>query len=333
MTEPTEGRVELRGRVGSLLEVGTGFHPELTGHENIYLYGTILGMDRWEVTRKFDEIVAFAEIEKFIDTPVKRYSSGMCMRLAFSVAAHLEPEILLVDEVLAVGDFAFQKKCLGKMDNVADEGRTVLFVSHNMTAIQNLCKLGLVLKDGKIRFNGDANHAVVNYLESVSRQEYGYADLSNHPGRLSDMQAIIRSVGIIHSSGDDKYKDIIRTGEDVLIEVNYDCGDAILDYAFIGITTLFEERICSVGTHHSPDFNGTMTGVGTLICRIPQLALSEGEYRILVAIGTKLPPRNVDCVENALQFRVELGNFFESGAKLLQGQGHFAQRSQWKVIK
>jgi len=145
ITEPTEGRVELRGRVGSLLEVGTGFHPELTGHENIYLYGAILGMDRWEVTRKFDEIVAFAELEKFIDTPVKKYSSGMYMRLAFAVAAHLEPEILLVDEVLAVGDAAFQKKCLGKMGDVSREGRTVLLVSNNMSAILNLEHQALLL--------------------------------------------------------------------------------------------------------------------------------------------------------------------------------------------
>ena len=148
ITEPTEGRVELRGRVGSLLEVGTGFHPELTGHENIYLYGAILGMDRWEITRKFDEIVAFAELEKFIDTPVKKYSSGMYMRLAFAVAAHLEPEILLVDEVLAVGDAEFQRKCLGKMGDLAKEKRTVLFVSHNMGAISVLCSTGMLLRNG-----------------------------------------------------------------------------------------------------------------------------------------------------------------------------------------
>ena len=160
ITEPTEGRVELRGRVGSLLEVGTGFHPELTGHENIYLYGAILGMDRWEVTRKFDEIIAFAELEKFVDTPVKRYSSGMYMRLAFAVAAHLEPEILLVDEVLAVGDVAFQKKCLGKMGEVSKEGRTVLFVSHNMDMINRLCQKGILLRNGQIDFKGNVSDVV-----------------------------------------------------------------------------------------------------------------------------------------------------------------------------
>src|SRR6185436_12079439 len=147
ITQPTTGRAELFGRVASLLEVGTGFHPELTGRENIYLNGAILGMERVEIERKFDEIVAFAEIEKFIDTPAKHYSSGMYMRLAFAVAAHLEPEILLVDEVLAVGDVAFQKKCLGKMGEVAQEGRTILFVSHNMTAIKQLCRTGILLHE------------------------------------------------------------------------------------------------------------------------------------------------------------------------------------------
>jgi len=168
ITEPTEGRVELRGRIGSLLEIGTGFHPELTGHENIYLYGAILGMDRWEVTRKFDEIVAFAELEKFIDTPVKRYSTGMHMRLAFAVAAHLEPEILLVDEVLAVGDAAFQKKCMGKMGDVSEQGRTVLFVSHNMGAIRKLCMAGLLLDSGTVDEYGPVSKCISRYLFGVA---------------------------------------------------------------------------------------------------------------------------------------------------------------------
>ncbi len=151
ITDPTEGRVKLRGRVASLLEVGTGFHPELTGRENIYLNGAILGMSRAEIRAKFDEIVSFAEVEKFLDTPVKRYSSGMYVRLAFAVAAHLEPEILLVDEVLAVGDAAFQKKCLGKMEEVSRGGRTILFVSHQMAAVQNLCQSGILLKGWRDR--------------------------------------------------------------------------------------------------------------------------------------------------------------------------------------
>ena len=164
ITPPTTGKITCRGRIASLLEVGTGFHPELTGRENIYLNGTILGMSRNEVARKFDEIVAFSEVEKFLDTPVKRYSSGMYVRLAFAVAAHLEPEILIVDEVLAVGDAQFQKKCLGKMGEVAKGGRTVLFVSHNMAAVKVLCGKGIVLQEGKMVFSGEIEKCVDKYL-------------------------------------------------------------------------------------------------------------------------------------------------------------------------
>src|SRR5262249_22137041 len=157
ITAPTEGRIRLRGRVASLLEVGTGFHPELTGRENVFLNGAILGMTRAEITRKFDEIVAFAEVERFLDTPVKRYSSGMYVRLAFAVAAHLDPEILLVDEVLAVGDAAFQRKCLGRMSDVARGGRTVLFVSHNLGAVRSLCSRSLYLRSGSLAMDGPTN--------------------------------------------------------------------------------------------------------------------------------------------------------------------------------
>jgi lipopolysaccharide transport system ATP-binding protein len=168
ITEPTEGRVEIRGRVASLLEVGTGFHAELTGRENIYLNGAVLGMSHAEIRRKFDEIVAFAEVEKFLDTPVKRYSSGMYVRLAFAVAAHLEPEILIVDEVLAVGDAEFQKKCLGKMGEVASHGRTVLFVSHNIGAVETLCERAIMLSAGRLQFEGKAREGVTAYLRKTS---------------------------------------------------------------------------------------------------------------------------------------------------------------------
>src|SRR5678810_1400623 len=170
ITDPTEGRVRIKGRVASLLEVGTGFHPELTGRENIFLNGAILGMSRAEIKNKFDEIVAFAEIEKFLDTPVKRYSSGMYLRLAFAVAAHLEPEILVVDEVLAVGDAEFQRKCLGKMNDVAQQGRTVLFVSHNMSAILRLTQEAIVLKKGQLLMRGPTQEAVDYYLSSGQAQ-------------------------------------------------------------------------------------------------------------------------------------------------------------------
>ena len=171
VTAPTSGEVKVKGRIASLLEVGTGFHPELTGRENIYLNGAIMGMDKVEISRKFDEIVDFSGVEKFIDTPVKRYSSGMYVRLAFAVAAHLEPEILIVDEVLAVGDAEFQKKCLGKMGDVASEGRAVLFVSHNMGAIESLCKKSILMEAGSITFVGDTKDVVNNYISSASREQ------------------------------------------------------------------------------------------------------------------------------------------------------------------
>lgn len=187
ITEPTTGRVALRGRVGSLLEVGTGFHPELTGRDNIYLNGAILGMQRAEVRRKFDEIVAFAEVEKFIDTPVKFYSSGMYLRLAFAVAAHLEPEILIVDEVLAVGDVQFQKKCLGKIGEVAGRGRTVLFVSHNMAAVLSLCSRALLLQRGQLVADGAADAVVSGYLKQASEAlaEQVWEDTETAPGNAN----------------------------------------------------------------------------------------------------------------------------------------------------
>ena len=192
ITEPTEGRVTINGRIGSLLEVGTGFHPELTGRENIYLNGAILGMRRAEIRRKFDEIVAFAEIEKFLDTPVKRYSSGMYVRLAFAVAAHLEPEILLVDEVLAVGDAEFQRKSLGKMSDVANGGRTVLFVSHNLAAVRSLCSRAFLFERGKLAFGGDVSAALTSY-ERAYRSSSGLYDCQTFTGRLRTRSGSIKS--------------------------------------------------------------------------------------------------------------------------------------------
>src|ERR1700686_675911 len=193
ITEPSSGRAEIYGRVGSLLEVGTGFHLELTGRENIYLSGAILGMRRAEIQRKFDEIVAFAEVEKFVDTPVKHYSSGMHVRLGFSVAAHLEPEILLVDEVLAVGDAAFQKKCLGKMGDVARAGRTIIFVSHNMASIESLCSSCLLIGSGRLEATGEPAQIVMRYMASELRAHSGTRSLVDHPGRRGDITPTLAS--------------------------------------------------------------------------------------------------------------------------------------------
>lgn len=222
ITEPTKGRIELYGRVGSLLEVGTGFHPELTGRENIYLNGAILGMRRDEIAKKFDEIVDFAEIEGFLDTPVKRYSSGMYMRLAFAVAANLEPEILIVDEVLAVGDAEFQKKCLGKMKSVSEHGRTVLFVSHNMSAVQNLCAEVVYLEQGKIVDKGEPSAVIGRYLKGNEEDRLWKAwDDSDAPGNES---VKLRSLRVVPQTGADEGVGIdVRTPLTIEIEfVNLD---------------------------------------------------------------------------------------------------------------
>ncbi len=213
ITEPTSGEIELKGRVASLLEVGTGFHPELTGRENVFLNGAILGMSRDEVRSKFDEIVAFAEIDRFIDTPVKRYSSGMYIRLAFAVAAHLEPEILIIDEVLAVGDFQFQNKCLGKMKDVSQTGRTVLFVSHNMTAIRQLCDKAILLTAGEIDFEGDVGDCIKRYVGAGFNQQQRIVD---HIGKLNDDVIAIDDVTVNGIS----YDFIEVRGDTPTIEIN-----------------------------------------------------------------------------------------------------------------
>ncbi len=216
ITEPTSGEIMLRGRVSSLLEVGTGFHPELTGRENIYLNGTILGMRKREIDKKFDEIVAFSEIEKFLDTPVKRYSSGMYVRLAFAVAAHLEPEILLVDEVLAVGDIAFQQKCLGKMGDVASSGRTILFVSHNMSAVRKLCQHSILLKDGTVLYKGPTEDAINTYL---SLRSLGKDHLVHLPHAAPGAQGCGLTVSFL--STENYPKSDYKIGEEWLIHLEF----------------------------------------------------------------------------------------------------------------
>lgn len=221
ITEPTSGRIKIKGRVASLLEVGTGFHPELTGRENIFLNGAILGMSRTEVRRKFDEIVAFADVEKFLDTPVKRYSSGMYVRLAFAVAAHLEPEVLVVDEVLSVGDAQFQKKCLGKMEDVSKgEGRTVIFVSHNMTAIQSLCNKGLFINRGQVLLNSSMDACVREYLESGTQltSRYEPKNRIEYPSKNKDVEVVLAE---IYKNGFDPVTDVLMIGDSIVLYIRY----------------------------------------------------------------------------------------------------------------
>jgi lipopolysaccharide transport system ATP-binding protein len=278
VTAPTSGVVKVKGRIGSLLEVGTGFHPELTGRENIFLNGAILGMRKEEVGKKFDEIVDFSGVEKFIDTPVKRYSSGMYVRLAFAVAAHLDPEILVVDEVLAVGDAEFQKKCLGKMGDVAGEGRTVLFVSHNMTAIQNLCNRSLVLKQGTKEFDGETSEAVFRYLKtsSISKTEVVWDD-HNAPG--NDKVKLLKAW--IKKPNSPEIKEIFSVEDDLEIDisfVNLIEGETVLDITL----HLRDERNNLVFVTGSGGKSEKRLNQGRykMTCKIPKHLLNQGTYTI-----------------------------------------------------
>jgi len=285
ITEPSKGKIELRGRVGSLLEVGTGFHPELTGHENIYLYGAILGMDRWEVTRKFDEIVAFAEIDKFIDTPVKRYSSGMYMRLAFAVAAHLETEILLVDEVLAVGDISFQKKCLGKMSDVSNKGRTVLFVSHNMGAVKNLCEKAVWLETGKIMKYGKADEVVGEYENSgVKTKDSVWYNKSDEEKKEI---AYIEKIEIADQNYEARSEFLSSENIKIVFTIFIKKPDANLKLGFDLVKN--SEIVFRSQQVDSPNRIETLSkGRNSLVCVIPKDLLNIGEYQIIPQISVHL---------------------------------------------
>ncbi|MGH7967124.1 MAG: ABC transporter ATP-binding protein [Limisphaerales bacterium] len=303
ITEPTAGRVALRGRVASLLEVGTGFHPELTGRENIFLNGAILGMSRAEIRKKFDEIVAFAEVEKFLDTPVKRYSSGMYVRLAFAVAAHLEPEILIVDEVLAVGDAAFQKKCLGKMQDVAGkEGRTVLFVSHNMATMRRLCQSGVLMEHGRVACLGSMDAAIDRYMSSaIGVGSSGPLEASAHA--VNTREFIIRQVSLFNQAGTATAN--FLTSEPVTIQMDIEVRTRVQGLRVgLGINSLDRSRISTV--HHTDD-------------GLPPFEGHPGHYRLSFQFENNLLPgaylisagahqifggQTVDYVPEAVRFQV-----------------------------
>lgn len=280
ITKPTKGHAKIHGRVGSLLEVGTGFHPELTGRENIYLNAAILGMRKAEVERKFDEIVSFAEVEKFIDTPVKRYSSGMYTRLAFAVAAHMDTDILVVDEVLAVGDGQFQKKCLGKMGEVAQTGRTVLFVSHNMVAVRTLCTRVILLNAGKIEGNGPPAAIVSSYLDSGRNNlaETSWTDESLAPGN-----ELYRLRGVRVRRDDGEVTSTINRQQSFQVEIDY---VSLVAGSRLGTTVVVynDDGICifSSISNREPKWHGISRprGLFRSICRIPSNLLVEGKYFI-----------------------------------------------------
>ena len=279
ITEPTSGRVSIKGRVASLLEVGTGFHPELTGRENIFLNGAILGMSKVEIQKQFDEIVAFAEVERFLDTPVKRYSSGMYVRLAFAVAAHLEPEILIVDEVLAVGDAQFQKKCLGKMDDVGKEGRTILFVSHNMTAMKTLCNAGILLNEGQVAFIGTAEGAVDQYLgpDRLDKDEIHWGDIADAPGN--------ENIRLLSISVKPKEGAVLNIDSGTLIKIQF-YSAVINENLDITIYLLTIEGVVVFGSGTLLSQNhDSRKGYYTATVEIPPRLLNSGTYKVTLIFG------------------------------------------------
>jgi len=317
ITEPTSGRVVMRGRVASLLEVGTGFHPELSGRENIYLSGAILGMRRAEIRRKFDEIVAFSEVERFLDTPVKRYSSGMQVRLGFSVAAHLEPEILIVDEVLAVGDAAFQRRCLAKMEDVTHEGRTVLFVSHNMASVESLCSRAVLLESGRVVADGGVREVVDQYLHSI--ESLPVASIADREDRHGSGK--LRFIGIQSS---------MRLGAESEIRLEY-AGQSTLRNVEVslGLSTLRGEGCMYLANQLTGNEFVSIPQVGTMVCHFARGHLLPGVYSMNVycTVNGEL----ADWVQDAARIEVAEGDMFGTGRIPPAGYGNVVAQHDWMV--
>jgi lipopolysaccharide transport system ATP-binding protein len=329
VTPPTSGSIRIRGRVGALLEVGTGFNMELTGRENVFLNGAILGMRRAEILRKFDDIVEFAEVERFIDTPVKRYSSGMYLRLAFSVAAHLEPEVLVVDEVLAVGDASFQKKCLGKMGEVTREGRTVIFVSHNTAAIENLCRSALVLERGRIVHSGPVKEAVRVYMTQVLSTVTA-TSLREREDRGGTGALRLTSFRLEDDAGNAVVG--ARTGETCTLVFDYECpsGEAQRNVlASFAVSTATGAPLILHRTNFTGEDFDLVPPKGTIRCTIPRFPLIPGSY--LLATYVEVGNEAADHLTVAAQLDVEPGDFFGTGHTGVAGHSPFLIEGSWSV--
>jgi len=328
ITEPTEGKVILRGRVGSLLEVGTGFHSELTGEENIYLSGTILGMNSNEISRKFDEIVAFAGIERFIHTPVKYYSSGMYMRLAFAVAAHLETEILLIDEVLAVGDAVFQTKCLAKMKNITGEGHTVLFVSHNMAAVGSICDRGVVLDAGRILIDSGMQNAINYYEKDVFQNKYLSKPIIERTDRSGTGDIILTSFRIEDEEG--RKIDRLPNGHTVKLVFDYRTRDEKgAKNVDLGILVEREsgERVFQLGTRFTGQQFPYLGSKGSLTCTIKRFPLVPGRYRL----GTyfQCGSAAADYITALTYLNVVDGDFYGSNYQIYENETRILIDGTW----
>ena len=329
IVEPTSGSIRLRGRVASLLEVGTGFHPELTGRENIFLNGSILGMKRYEITRKFDEIVAFAGVEKFIDTPVKRYSSGMYVRLAFAVAAHLEPEILIIDEVLAVGDAEFQAKCLGKMREISkSHGRTVLFVSHNLNAIVQLCQSAVLLSGGSVAKIGPSMEVMRAYASQAELSES--VDLAGHPNRSPMLRPVIRRVELLGSQGESSPVYFPEAPMEVRLRI--DCPRAIASPKIaLAVNNWRGDRIFAVATYLSSDAPSMMAeGEASVVASFELPALAAGSYSVDLSMMDA--ETLLDEVHSAIAFEVPPSNYLRSTVQYSDVFGVIMVRSAWKLV-
>jgi lipopolysaccharide transport system ATP-binding protein len=327
ITEPTEGYAEIHGRVGSLLEVGTGFHPELTGRENIYLNGAILGMKRAEIERKFDEMVAFAEIERFIDTPVKHYSSGMYVRLAFAVAAHLEPEILLVDEVLAVGDLAFQRKCLGRMGDVAKEGRTVLFVSHNMPAVLSLCDTGVLLENGSVCYAGKAPDVVQQYLATL--EQWANLPLRERTDRTGSGLVQVVGCEISHEPSGDPVTDIML-GDAVYIVLTVKALKSTRVFVGVQVKDSWGNLIFAFNSRESGYAPAVKQGESDIVLYIPHLPFLEGRYTVNATVNSVYYDlRLYDMIEKVGSFTMHPKDIHDSGVPFTSQHGVVFVEHKW----
>lgn len=313
ISEPTSGRIEINGRVASLLEVGTGFHPDLTGRENVYLNGSILGMTKLEIDKNFDEIIDFSSIEKFIDTPVKRYSSGMRVRLAFSVAAFLSQEVLLIDEVLAVGDMDFQKKCIGKIGDVSEQGRTVLFVSHNMAAVSSLCSRACLIDSGNLVFIGETKECISQYIgtnKKLDRQK-----LDKRSDRHGNQKLKFVDIRIKDLNGNTT--NTVASGDDLIIETDLLLRDDKVRKVYFQINIIDNlGRILLVCSTEIINKNyNEIKSNGKMICTIPYLPLSPGNYSVFLTVK-EMRTVKMDWIENAIKFNVIEGDYFGTGRLL-----------------
>jgi lipopolysaccharide transport system ATP-binding protein len=328
ITEPTVGEAELYGRLGSLLEVGTGFHQELTGRENLFLSGAILGMRRAEIKRKFDEIVEFAGVGDYIDTPIKRYSSGMYVRLAFAVAAHLDTEILLVDEVLAVGDAAFQKRCLGKLGDVAKHGRTVLFVSHNMATVEALCESCLYIADGRLVAQGTPRHMIEHYIGAGLEAGAAVRSLSIHPGRRRDSEALMSSVALYSVASSPTA--VVRTGDPLSLHITYSSRRAFRPVLTVAIKTMHGVPIFSVSDRDALQLAScTPLAHGIVMCEIPEIPLLPGNYVADLSLGEA--NGDFDVINDAISFEVLPADLLGTGRLPSPIHGPTFCRANWRL--